>query len=212
MPQKIYVLEDDDDIRELIIYALKSAGFDPLGFAEAESFFKAPPPDLVLLDIMLPGEDGVAVLKKINGKFPAIMLTAKNSELDIVKALDLGADDYVAKPFSIMELISRIRAVLRRSGAAAELRAGAVALRPESRSVLLAGKETDLTFKEFELLKFLLQNKNIVLSREKILERVWGYEYAGESRTVDMHVKSLRQKLGENIIKTVRNVGYKIEG
>jgi two-component system alkaline phosphatase synthesis response regulator PhoP len=216
VPQKIYAVEDDDNIRELILYALTSAGFEAEGFPEGGSFLKSPLPDLILLDVMLPDEDGISLLKKIRArgsKVPVIMLTAKDAELDIVKALDLGADDYMTKPFSVIELISRVRAVLRRISQATELRVGGVALRPDSRSVLSDGRPVALTYKEFELLQFFMRNEGVVLSRDRILERIWGYDYAGESRTVDMHVKSLRQKLGkEGVIKTIRNVGYKIEG
>jgi two-component system alkaline phosphatase synthesis response regulator PhoP len=178
----------------------------------------------LILDIMLPGDDGIMILKKLRAsketaRLPIIMLTAKSFEYDRIKGLDLGADDYVTKPFSVIEVISRARAVLRRSAPAAEepceqeRRVGAIALSPEKRSVHAADVEIPLTYKEFELLDYLMRNEDIVLSRDRILSEVWGYDYSGESRTVDMHIKSLRKKLGAcgGAIKTVRNVGYKIE-
>jgi two-component system alkaline phosphatase synthesis response regulator PhoP len=220
-------VEDDDNIRELVVYALTSAGFEAQGVADGAALFaglREAAPDLILLDIMLPGEDGIALLKKLKAsarteKIPVIMLTAKGAEHDRVKGLDLGADDYITKPFSVMEVISRVRAVLRRSGAAeksdsTEMRVGGVDLCADKRSVSADGVPVALTYKEFELLQYLMVNKGIVLSRDKILEKIWGYDYGGESRTVDMHIKSLRQKLGGcgGVIQTVRNVGYKIEG
>jgi two-component system alkaline phosphatase synthesis response regulator PhoP len=226
----IYTVEDDDNIRELLRYALSQAGFDAQGFADGAALFDAlhaaagcPQPALILLDIMLPGEDGVSVLKKLKSgektrAIPVIMLTARGGEYDRIHGLELGADDYITKPFSVMEVIARVKAVLRRSvperGAGGEIGAGDVRLFAEQRSVFSGEEEVPLTFKEFELLYFLLRNKGRALTREKILEHVWGYEYYGETRTVDMHIKSLRQKLnaGGRLIKTVRNVGYKLEG
>jgi two-component system alkaline phosphatase synthesis response regulator PhoP len=222
---KIYVVEDDDNIRELILYALNQAGFDASGYAEAAAFFaglEAANPGLVLLDIMLPGEDGIAVLKKLKARektapIAVIMLTAKGAEHDRVKGLDLGADDYITKPFSVMEVIARIRAVLRRAApedrGPGEIAAAGLTLSPERRSVHAEGREITLTYTEFELLYYLMRNKGIVLNRDTLLTQVWGLEYPGESRTVDMHIKSLRQKLGSRgeMIKTVRNVGYKID-
>ncbi|MDR2601458.1 MAG: response regulator transcription factor [Spirochaetaceae bacterium] len=223
---KIFAVEDDDNIRELVLYALKAAGFDAYGFHSAKPFYASlneaeSPPRLILLDIMLQGEDGVSILKRLKAdekhrSIPVIMLTARNAEYDRIKGLDLGADDYITKPFSIMELIARIRAVLRRcapqTSEAVELKTDSIILNTNKRNVYINEKEILLTYKEFELLRYLIQNKGLVLTREKILEHVWGYEFFGESRTVDMHIKSLRQKLKEKgeIIKTVRNVGYKI--
>lgn len=224
--QKIFLVEDDDNIREMVSYALNMAGFESRGFAEGEAFWEAlkkEGPSLVLLDIMLPGEDGVSILKRLKqsektAKLPVILLTAKSAEYDRVKGLDLGADDYITKPFSVMEAISRIKAVLRRCGwepqKAPKLETGNITLYEDRRTVLADGGEISLTFKEFELLRCLMVNEGIALSRDKLLEQVWGFDYNGESRTVDMHIKSLRQKLGDSgaIIKTVRNVGYKIGG
>jgi len=223
--QKIYVVEDDDNIRDLLIYALSSGGFDVQGFAEGKTLQQAlngATPDLILLDIMLPGEDGITILKRLKStaktrKIPVIMLTAKGEEYDRIKGLDSGADDYITKPFSVMEIISRMRAVLRRSAPEdprSEINMGGITLRVDRRSVYADGKEIVLTYKEFELLHYLMLNDSIVLSRDKIMDRVWGYDYFGGSRTVDMHIKSLRQKLGGygRIIRTIRNVGYKIEG
>lgn len=222
---KVYVVEDDDNIRELVAYALASADFEVCSFVEGDAFFKeleAALPDMVLMDIMLPGTDGISLLKRLREskrtkEIPVIMLTAKGAEYDRIKGLDAGADDYVSKPFSVMELIARIRAVLRRSAtgkkAAETLVVGSVRLQPDKRSVTADGTEIALTYKEFELLYCLMLNKGIVLGRDRILSEIWGYDYAGESRTVDMHIKALRQKLGACgvIIKTVRNVGYKVE-
>ncbi len=218
------IVEDDENIRELVLYALRSSGYDCAGYENGAGFFESlargAMPELILLDIMLPGEDGVSLLKKIRSapataEIPVIMLTAKGAELDKVRALDLGADDYVTKPFGVMELLSRVSAVLRRSapGTAHEkLCAGDIELYPKKRDVFAANGRIDLTFKEFELLHYLLLNKGLVMSREKLMDAVWGYDYEGESRTVDMHVKTLRQKLGDagGMIKTIRNVGYKI--
>lgn len=221
---RIFVVEDDDDIREMVLYALSSAGFSAGGFADGESFFRGlekAVPALILLDVMLPGEDGVAILKKLRNsartrKIPVIMLTAKSSELDRIRGLDGGADDYIPKPFSVLEVLARVRAVLRRCGGEAdgpsEIRIGEIALNAEKRAVMAAGGEIALTYKEFELLHFLMANEGVALSRDRLLERIWGFDYGGESRTVDMHIKTLRQKLGSagEIIRTVRNVGYKI--
>ena len=222
---KIFIVEDDDNIRDMLIYALSSAGFEAEGFACGETFLqraKQCMPSLALLDIMLPGEDGIAILKKLRAshKFinlPAIMLTAKGTEYDRIKGLDLGADDYITKPFSVLEVISRVRAVLRRSAntsaVSSILKVGEVELNPDRRSVAVGKAEIHLTFKEFELLSCLLLNKDIVLTRDRLLEEIWGFDFGGESRTVDMHIRSLRQKLGSgaDIIKTVRHVGYKVE-
>jgi two-component system alkaline phosphatase synthesis response regulator PhoP len=219
----IYCVEDDVSIRDLIIYALKTAGYDALGFDESSSFYEALKkelPSLILLDIMLPGEDGIEILKSLKASsttrnIPVIMLTAKSSEYDKVIGLDTGADDYITKPFGVMEFISRVKAVLRRTNpqpSLSILSLGRLSMNIESHLVLVDGKEVILTFKEFELLKYMLKNIGIVLSRDKLLEKVWGYDYEGETRTVDVHIRSLRQKLGEagSIIETIRGVGYKI--
>jgi two-component system alkaline phosphatase synthesis response regulator PhoP len=222
----IYCVEDDENIRELVAYALKGQHFDVETFADGKAFWSAMEkkvPSLVLLDIMLPGESGTDILKEIRNHpvykdLPVIMATAKTSEYDVVKALDGGADDYVCKPFSILELISRIRTVLRRSQNTTEekhtLSYGPVTLDTDTYTVTVDSKECVLTAKEFELLRYLLVNSGIVLTREQIMEAVWGFTYAGESRTIDMHIKTLRQKLGEGgkIIRTVRGVGYQIGG
>lgn len=227
MKQLLYILEDDQDIRELTLYALAAAGFDARGFEDGEGFWSAlegdPLPDLALLDIMLPGEDGLDILARLRrrdryARIPVIMLTAKGSEADKVKGLNLGADDYVAKPFGVTELIARIHAVLRRSPApAAEKLAGSELLACEDivldgarRTVTVGGGAVSLTYREFELLSHLLRNQGIVLSRDALMDSVWGYDYTGESRTVDVHIKSLRRKLGTAgaAIRTVRNVGY----
>ena len=224
--RRVYMVEDDEDIRELTLYALEAAGFSCRGFEEGESFFadleQEEPPHLVLLDIMLPGDDGITILKKLrsHGKYseiPVIMLTAKSSEVDKVKGLNFGADDYIPKPFGVTELIARINAVLRRvksdSPADNNLVCQNVVLDSRRRSVTVDGQAVALTFMEFELLHYLMVNMGIVLSRNKLMDAVWGYDYEVESRTVDVHIKSLRQKLGEagEHIKTVRNVGYKME-
>ena len=219
----IYCVEDDVSIRDLIIYALKTAGYDALGIDESSSFYEALKkelPSLILLDIMLPGEDGIEILKSLKASsttrnIPVIMLTAKSSEYDKVIGLDTGADDYITKPFGVMEFISRVKAVLRRTNpqpSLSILSLGRLSMNIESHLVLVDGKEVILTFKEFELLKYMLENIGIVLSRDKLLEKVWGYDYEGETRTVDVHIRSLRQKLGEagSIIETIRGVGYKI--
>ena len=223
--QRIFCVEDDESIRELILYALKSGGYEATGFENGEEMWKEIKenvPDLILLDIMLPSENGFAILKKLKEKIdlksiPVIMLTAKTSEVDKVRGLDLGADDYISKPFGVMELLSRIRAVLRRSGNDNEsnLSIAGISINSEKRKVTVNGNDCVLTFKEFELLHYLIKNNGIVLSREKILSKIWGFDFEGESRTVDMHIKTLRQKLSEagadNVIKTVRSVGYKFE-
>ncbi|MDR3287940.1 MAG: response regulator transcription factor [Peptococcaceae bacterium] len=223
---KITIVEDDEDIRALVSYALTAAGFDCVGFESGWDFFRALErtdtlPSLVLLDIMLPDEDGLSLLKRLRGNaktahLPVIMLTAKGSEIDKVKGLDLGADDYIAKPFGVTELISRINAVLRRTAAPSAqpdvLCYQEIRLDDARRAVTAGNAAVTLTFKEYELLKYLLLNADIVLSRDKIMESVWGYGFAGESRTVNMHIKTLRQKLGTagEYIRTIRNVGYKI--
>ena len=228
--KKIYCVEDDESVRELVIYALQSSGFEAHGFINAEEFFAAMKdnmPDLVLLDIMLPGISGIDILNELRQNpqtehLPAIMLTARGSEYDKITGLDSGADDYVTKPFGVMELIARIKAVLRRSNkimpAAAtdnsDLSAGngLLKLNYDFHKVYVNDDEVTLTLKEFELLYYLLKNKNIVISRDKIMDEVWDYNYAAETRTVDVHIKTLRHKLGpaSKLIETIRGVGYKI--
>lgn len=221
----IYFVDDDDSIRELIIYTLNSQGIEAEGFAKPSEFWKAMEeriPALILLDIMLPEEDGISILKKIRSKslwkkIPVIMLTAKGSEFDTVLGLDSGADDYVPKPFRMMELLSRIRAHLRRSDEVVEenkvLKLGILSVDSQKHIVKVGEDEIVLTLKEFDLLHFLLENKGIVLTRAQILDRIWGYEFDGESRTVDVHIRTLRQKLKDagKYIETVRGVGYKLE-
>ena len=226
MGKWIYYVEDDTSIRELVLYALKTAEFQVMGFENAASFYKRmkeQQPDLILLDIMLPDEDGVSILKKLKSRpdtenIPVIMMTAKSSEYDKVLGLDSGADDYITKPFGVMELISRVKAVIRRSdrskGSAGEvLKIGELVLDEQKHEVYARGQEVSLTFKEFELLSYLMKNRGLVLSRDKILNTIWNYEYEGESRTVAVHIGSLRQKLGTcgDFIKTIRGIGYKIE-
>jgi len=219
---KIYIVEDDENIRDIVIYALQSAGFKSLGYETGEELLTALDeelPSLILLDIMLPENDGLTILKKLRKmpktkKLPIIMLTAKNSEYDKVKGLDMGADDYISKPFGVMELIARVNAVLRR-GTAEEnerIEISGISIDNARRKIFANDKPVKLTFKEYELLYFLMKNAGLVLSRNKILETVWGYDFEGESRTVDMHIKTLRKKLGTSgeLIKTVRNVGYKL--
>lgn len=226
MGKWIYYVEDDTSIRELVLYALKTAEFQVMGFENAASFYKRmkeQQPDLILLDIMLPDEDGVSILKKLKSRpdtenIPVIMMTAKSSEYDKVLGLDSGADDYITKPFGVMELISRVKAVIRRSdrskGSVGEvLKIGELVLDEQKHEVYARGQAVSLTFKEFELLSYLMKNRGLVLSRDKILNTIWNYEYEGESRTVDVHIGSLRQKLGTcgDFIKTIRGIGYKIE-
>lgn len=221
----IFCVEDDDNIRELVIYTLETTGFLARGFSEGNAFLKAleeEPPELILLDIMLPGIDGMKLLRKLKSdkktkNIPVIMVTAKGTEYDKVVGLDSGADDYVTKPFGMMELISRIKAVLRRSQRMeenTELEINGVVVDSQKHEVTVDGERVVLTLKEFELLELLMNNRNIVLSREKLLSKIWGYEYAGETRTIDVHIRTLRQKLGEkgNIIETVRGVGYRVGG
>lgn len=220
----IYIVEDDVNIRQMESYALKNSGYDVSEFGDGQAFFNACDkqlPFLVILDIMLPGDDGLEILKKFRARsrckfIPVIMVTAKGTELDAVKGLDSGADDYITKPFGIMEFISRVKAVLRRMEAHEKensFQVGDICLNTESHSVTVNNAECELTFKEFELLKYLMSNQGIVLTRDKIMDRVWGMDYEGESRTVDVHIKTLRQKLGDagSTIRTVRNVGYKIQ-
>jgi len=218
----IYLLEDDDSIRNFVQYALNNAGLDTAGFSRPSEMWAAlenERPQLVLLDIMLPEEDGMEVLKKLRARpdtaeVPIIMLTAKSTEYDKVIALDAGADDYIAKPFGMMELMARIRARLRRLGDSEpkEYRVGGLYVCPERHIVRAAGQDVTLTYKEFELLCLLLSAPGTVFTRDRILKQVWGFAFDGESRTVDVHIRTLRTKLGEcgDLIETVRGVGYKL--
>ena len=218
----IYLVEDDESIRELVIYTLKSQGFEAKGFERPSLFWKElekEHPSLLLLDVMLPEEDGISILKKLRvrpdtRKLPIIMLTARGSEYDTVIGLDSGADDYIPQPFRMMELISRIRALLRRSEdhGAEEYQAGNLYVCPARHVVTVDNKKINLTLKEYEVLCLLLKNSGTVLSRTQLLNQVWGYEFDGESRTVDVHIRTLRQKLGTagDLVETVRGVGYKI--
>lgn len=219
----IYLLEDDDSIRDFVIYTLISQGMEARGFDRPSAFWagmEEAMPRLVLLDIMLPEEDGMSVLKKLRSsartqKLPVIMLTAKSTEYDKVMGLDGGADDYIAKPFGMMELLSRIRALLRRTESDSGIyRCGELTVDPGRHTVTVGDKPVALTQKEFEVLCLLLKNRGQVLSREQLIENVWGYAFTGESRTVDVHVRTLRQKLGSAgaYVETVRGYGYKISG
>ena len=221
----IYLLEDDDSIRKLVLYGLDSQGFQAKGFALPSEFWRAMDaemPELVLLDIMLPEEDGLSILRKLRARpatkrLPIIMLTAKNSEYDRVIGLDHGADDFVSKPFSMLELIARIRAVLRRAEpaqASGDFSLGLLFVSPDRHEVKVGGKDVTLTNKEFELLCLLLRNKGIVLTRATLMDRVWGFESERENRTLDVHIRTLRVKLGEagSYIETVRGIGHKIGG
>lgn len=220
----IYLLEDDDSIRELVTYTLNSQGLDAEGFSRPREFWEAmrkAQPALILLDIMLPEEDGITILQKLRAapdtkRIPVIMLTAKGSEYDTVRGLDSGADDYIPKPFRMMELLSRIRALLRRSApedsGMAEYRVGPLYVCPRRHIIQVDGHDVALTRKEFDLLCLLLSERGTVFTREQLLDTIWGYAFDGESRTVDVHVRSLRQKLGAggDCIETVRGIGYKI--
>lgn len=220
----IYLLEDDQNIRDFTVYAVQSSGLDIRGFALPSAFRAAVAeavPDVVLLDIMLPEEDGLSVLRWLREnpatkKLPIMMLSARSTEFDKVLGLDSGADDYLTKPFGVMELLSRIRALLRRtsdSGRDEILQGGGIRLSTAKHQITVHDSEISLTGKEFDLLAMLMRNQGIVLSRERILESVWGYDYAGESRTVDVHIRTLRAKLGEagNAVETVRGVGYRFQ-
>lgn len=222
----IYCVEDDKGIRELVVYTLENPGFTARGFEDSKSMYLAlreKMPELILLDIMLPGKDGISVLKSLRQdtetkKLPVIMLTAKGTEYDKVIGLDSGADDYISKPFGMMELISRIKAVMRRSG---NLRNndsvffyGDIVVNTKSHIIMANSKPVELTLKEFELLTLLIKNAGMVLTRDMLLENIWGYDFDGETRTVDVHIRTLRQKLGKSgeLIETVRGVGYKTGG
>lgn len=221
----IFCVEDDSNIRELVIYTLNNVGMEAKGFEDGTAFFEAlakHTPKLILLDVMLPGEDGISILKKLKSSsktkhIPVIMATAKGAEYDIVSGLDAGADDYVTKPFGMMELVSRIKAVLRRSGAEEKqeiYEIENIKLDLTKHEVYVDGKPVILTLKEFELLKHLMKGQTKVLSRNFLLEEIWGYDYEGESRTLDVHIRSLRQKLGMagEHIQTIRGVGYRFGG
>ena len=224
----IYIVEDDSEIRELEAYALKSSGFDVNAFdcgKVMDEAVKTCVPDLFILDIMLPGEDGLSILRRLRAQentrsVPVIMITAKGSEIDKVKGLDAGADDYIAKPFGILEFISRVKALLRRSGRLnaelgeqKSLSLGGVLIDEGKRAVTAGGENVELTYKEYELLKLLVSDPGLVFSRQQILEKIWGIDFKMDTRTVDTHIKTLRQKLGAcgAIIQTVRNVGYKAQ-
>ena len=220
----IYIVEDDINIREIERYALKNSGFEVEEFDNGKDFFQRvseQAPSLMLLDIMLPGEDGLEILSRVRKnpateKTPVIMVTAKTTEIDKVKGLDSGADDYLTKPFGVMELISRVKALLRRVGGMEDekfLRVGILFIDDEKHVAYVDDKHIELTYKEYELLKYLTINQGIVLSRDNLMEKIWSSDYEGESRTLDVHIKTLRQKLGKagSYIKTVRNVGYFID-
>lgn len=220
---KIFIVEDDENILQMESYALSNSGFETANFTCGADLTRAllnEIPDMVILDIMLPGEDGISILKRLRTdpktkNIPVMMVTAKGTEIDKVKGLDAGADDYISKPFGILEFISRAKALLRRAAPKNQsnvLSYKEIVLNDETHEVTVNSKNIELTYKEFELLKYFIINKNIVLSRDKITQHVWGFDFEGESRTVDMHVKTLRKKLGEcgDHIKTVRNVGYKL--
>ncbi len=220
----IFCVEDDDAIRGLMIYTLNAAGFTAKGFTDSIGLFDAlrtETPQLILLDIMLPGEDGLSILKRLRGQMatadlPVIMTTAKGTEYDKVIGLDLGADDYLAKPFGMMEMVSRVKAVLRRAAPEQtehQISVGGLTVNLDERIVTIDGERVALTYKEFELLRLFLSRPGIAFTREQLLSDIWGTEYYGETRTVDMHIRTLRQKLGDYgaMIETVRNVGYRLE-
>ena len=226
----IFCVEDDSNIRELVVYTLETTGFQARGFEEGKSFLEAlalETPDLILMDIMLPGEDGISLLKRLKNSsktrdIPVIMVTAKGAEYDKVKGLDLGADDYVTKPFGMMELVSRIKAVLRRSGAAKKkaediIVSGSLEINTKKHEVKADGEVVGLTLKEYELLKRLMENPNIVMTRDSLLEEIWGYDFDGETRTVDVHIRRLREKIEINpsepkYVHTKWGVGYYFQG
>ena len=219
----IWCVEDDASIRDIEIYTLNSTGFKAVGFSDGEEFFRAlksETPELVLLDVMLPGESGVSILKKLRADsktadIPVIMATAKGMEYDKIQSLDLGADDYLVKPFGMMEMVSRVKAVLRRTKkvTADVLTHGGITVNMGEHTVFANGEKVNLTYKEFEILKLFLQNPGTVLTRDRLFAEVWGSDFVGETRTVDMHIRTLRQKLEScgNMIETVRGVGYRLE-
>ena len=225
MDKWIYCVEDESNIRELLVYTLEATGFKAKGFAGGKGLraaLKEQIPDMILLDLMLPGEDGYSILEKLKKDentrdIPIIMVTAKDAEYDKVKGLEAGADDYITKPFGMMEFVARIKAVLRRtnrnSNTDKELKCGDLRILVGRHEVFWKDEKIELTRKEFELLIYLVENRGLVMSRNQILCQVWGYEFEGETRTVDVHVRSLRQKLGEagNMVETVRGVGYRID-
>ncbi len=220
----IWCVDDDNTIRDIEVYTLNRTGFEALGFADGISMLEAlkkQTPELIVLDIMLPEKDGVEILKEIRANpktrdIPVIMATAKGTEMDKIQGLDLGADDYLVKPFGVMEMVSRIKAVLRRSAPFKEeyeFKVGEIILNDKEHTVTVNGEKTELTYKEFEILKLFMANVNVVFSRDMLLSKVWGQDYLGETRTVDMHIKTLRRKLKEagSYIQTVIGVGYKME-
>ena len=221
----IWCVDDDNAIRDIEVYTLESTGYKARGFADGVQLFEAlktERPKLIILDIMLPGDDGVEILKKLRSnshtaKIPVIMATAKGSEIDKIHSLDLGADDYLVKPFGVMEMVSRVKAVLRRCGeniSPDELNVAGINLNSATRTVLVDGEKISLTFKEFELLRLFMSNPGMAFSREKLLSSVWGTDFLGETRTVDMHIKTLRKKIGpySALIETVIGVGYRLGG
>ena len=220
----IWCVEDDASIRDIEVYALQSTGFEAEGFSDGAQFWEAVQkerPELVVLDVMLPGIDGIELLRRMKTRaelrdIPVVMATAKGAEYDKIQGLDLGADYYLVKPFGVMELVSCVKAVLRRCAPKAPaqvLRAGALELSPEEHTVTVDGARVALTYKEFELLKLFLSNPGMAITRDQLFNAVWGMDFVGETRTVDMHIRTLRQKLGScgNLIETVRNVGYRLE-
>lgn len=222
----IYCVEDDAGIRELVVYTLQNTGMEARGFSDGAALtaaLRGAKPDLILLDIMLPGEDGISILRRLRSlpdtaAIPVILLTAKNTEYDKVVGLDSGADDYIAKPFGMMELVARIRAVLRRSqdklpsADSHPLTAGAISIDERAHTVCVSGRDVQLTLKEYQLLVLLMKNQGAVLTRDVLLENIWGYGSESETRTVDVHIRTLRQKLGDSgaLIETVRGVGYRM--
>lgn len=219
----IWCVDDDNAIRDIEIYTLQTTGYKAKGFADGLSMLdalKTEIPELIILDIMMPGEDGIEILRKIRSspetkRIPVIMATAKGTEMDKIQSLDMGADDYLVKPFGVMEMVARVKAVLRRCERHEdnELKAGNIIMNETKHTVISDGQKITLTLKEYEMLKMFMKNPGVVLSRDRLLSEIWGIDYAGESRTVDMHIKTLRQKLGENgrMIEAVIGVGYRLE-